>query len=91
MVTSYVQAYEKNVDIQNREIAFDKRLREKANVKENKKAQTRHRFQKKWMSLVKNIVMIFYFLIIPAVITPDWCLSYYDNSRNISDGLLLDC
>ena len=29
-VTSYVQAYEKNVDVQNREIAFDKALREKA-------------------------------------------------------------
>ena len=39
MVTSYVQAYEKNVDVQNREIAFDKRLREKANVKETTTAQ----------------------------------------------------
>ena len=79
MVTSYVQAYEKNIDIQNREIAFDKHLREKANVKETSTAQQRHKFQKKWLSLIKNIVMVFYFAIIPAVVTPDWCLSYYDD------------
>ena len=38
MVTSYIQAYEKNVDIQNREIAFDKRLREKSKIKQEKTA-----------------------------------------------------
>lgn len=35
--------------------------------------------------------MVFYFLIIPAIITPDWCLEYYDNQRNVKDGLLLEC
>ena len=44
MVTSYVQSYAKNVDIQNREIAFDKNLRDKANVKETNQAQQRHKF-----------------------------------------------
>ena len=93
MVTSYVQSYAKNVDIQNREIAFDKLLRVKANIKETTEAQAAHKFQKKWMSLLKNIVMVFYFGIIPAIITPQWCLNWFDElgEKGLEYGIILEC
>ena len=94
MVTSYIQAYEKNVDIQNREIAFDKRLREKSKIKQEKTAQERHKFQKKWLSVVVKIVMIFYLLLIPLFMAPPWCLNYYRGSeykKQEDSVFLLDC
>ena len=49
MVTSYIQSYEKDFETQNKEIAFDQLLRDKAQVKQEKTAQDLHKFQKKWL------------------------------------------
>ena len=37
-VTSYIQAYDKNIDIHKREIAFDRSLWEKAQIKQEARA-----------------------------------------------------
>ena len=39
--------------------------------------------------------MVIYFLIVPAMLSPDWCLSWYDDGpgkrASFKNGLLLDC
>ena len=60
-----------------KELAFDARLKEKALIKDHAKANERHRFQKKWMTIVKIIVVALYFFITPLFEAPSWCLKYY--------------
>ena len=67
-----------------KELAFDARLKEKALIKDNAKASSRHKFQKKWLSIIKNIVIGLYFFFIPLIESPEWCLKYY-STHDIPD------
>ena len=64
-----------------KERQFDKKLEEKAKVKMDGKSEKMHKFQKKWLSGLKNVVIVFYFLLIPMLETPDWCLDYFRADR----------
>ena len=70
---------------------FDKKLAEKAAVKLDAKAAKRHKFQKKWLSGMKNVVIVFYFLIIPMLETPNWCLDWFRADRHKLPGICIPC
>ena len=70
---------------------FDKKLQEKAAVKMDAKAAKRHKFQKKWLSGMKNVVIVFYFLVVPMLETPNWCLDWFRPDRHKLPGICIPC
>lgn len=57
-----------------------------------------YNFQKKWLSGVKNVVILVYYLVIPFLQTPDWCVKYYKdhglhgwlyNCQKVDNGTVL--
>ena len=59
------------------EIAFDSRLREKANILRGKDAEKHYRVQKLCLSRLKNVTIVLYYFVVPYFETPDWCLDYF--------------
>lgn len=59
------------------EIRFDRRLKEQYMTKDNLEAKEAQMFQKNWLSKFKNIALLFYYIVIPFVQTPDWCTNRY--------------
>lgn len=59
------------------EIRFDRRLKERYMTKDNLEAREAQKFQKDWLSKLKNIALLFYYIVIPFVQTPDWCTNRY--------------
>ena len=58
---------EKDVKQLQEEIIFDHRLKEQYMMKENIQAVEAQKFQKKWLSKIKNVALLFYYLLIPFV------------------------
>ena len=59
----------------------------------NESDQQRHmRFQKQWLSSVKVIVVLIYFVIVPYLYTPAWCMQYYQDNKDLRNSFFtLDC
>jgi hypothetical protein len=80
-------------------LVFDHKLREKAQIRHTTAAMTRFQFQKKWLSKMKNLALTIYFLIVPFLQTPGWCIAYFKaqdsqihwvyNCRAVDDGHIL--
>lgn len=68
---------DKDVKQLQEEINFDHRLKEQYMMKADTKAVEAQKFQKKWLSKIKNVALVFYYLIIPFVQTPNWCTSRF--------------
>jgi hypothetical protein len=87
---------EKDVKQLQDEIIFDHRLKEQYMMKENTQAVEAQKFQKKWLSKIKNVALLFYYLIIPFAQTPDWCTNRFAsfckaNGENYRFKLSYDC
>ena len=41
------------------------------------KANKHYQFQKKWLSNLKFIVVVIYFVVLPYLYTPSWCIRYF--------------
>ena len=59
------------------EIMFDDRLKAKVAIHQDKASFARYKLQKKWFTVPKNLAIIIYFVIVPFVQTPDWCINYF--------------
>lgn len=59
------------------EILFDHQLKEKYMTKDDVEAREAQMFQKNWLSKFKNIALLLYFIFIPFLQTPDWCINRY--------------
>ena len=74
------------------EIAFDSRLREKANMLESEEAKSAYKVQKVCLSRMKNVTIVIYYFIVPYFETPDWCLQYFKSDDTPSvDGIFVPC
>ena len=74
------------------EIAFDSRLREKANTLDTENAKKHYKVQKVCLSRIKTITIIIYYFVVPYFETPDWCLHYFKSDETPSvDGIFVPC
>ena len=42
----------------------------------------RYQFQKRWLSKMKNFVLIVFYFVVPFLQSPDWCVAYYKHIDN---------
>ena len=74
------------------EIAFDSRLREKANILRGKDAEKHYRVQKLCLSRLKNVTIVLYYFVVPYFETPDWCLDYFQSDETPPvEGIFVEC
>lgn len=74
------------------EIAFDAKLREKANMLESEEAKSAYKVQKVCLSRIKNVTIVIYYFMVPFFETPDWCLKYFKRDDTPSvDGIFVPC
>ena len=69
-----------------KELLFDRRLKEKMQAKDDEEqdAEKHQQFQRGVLSKIKVIVVIIYFVIVPFLWAPDWCVdNVTDESKNI--------
>ena len=45
-----------------------------------------HKFAKTWLSWIKVVVVIIYFLVIPFSMAPDWCTDYFAENPSLDEG-----
>jgi hypothetical protein len=62
------------VNTLNQNLEFDHKLNEKSQIRKSKNAMKRYLFQKKWLSGVKNVVIFIFYIVVPFLQTPDWCV-----------------
>ena len=60
-----------------KELLFDWKLKEKMAINNDSGKQRHMRFQKQWLSSFKVIVVLIYFVIVPYLYTPAWCMEYF--------------
>ena len=72
-VIEHAQHEQKDAASLTKEIRFDNKLKEKIQMKTDERAQELYKVQKKWLSKIKIVAVIIYFLIIPFMETPKWC------------------
>lgn len=52
------------------EMLFDRKLREKATLLDDPNAHRRYKLQKKWLSGLKAVTIVLYYLVTPLFQTP---------------------
>jgi hypothetical protein len=57
-----------------KDIEFDKALKERALLKKTKGAAEKYKFSKTYLNPIKYVLLVVYYIVVPFLQTPDWCV-----------------
>jgi hypothetical protein len=71
-------------------LVFDRKLKERAMLKEDPKAKERYKFHQRVLSKIKGLALVIYYIMVPFLQSPDWC-TIEIGDLGLEKNIVFDC